>query len=444
MLKCLIFLTIFFFVLNYYIPEKAHNITSINSFAFGSCYNLKKTISKYTIFDVIDKHKPDVFMWLGDAAYVRYSKSSKWKIMKYYKYFFNVFDPFNKTRVLRQYKNTKFSPDYFNFNKKTPVIGVWDDNDYGQNDGNKHFPYKDIMKEIFLDFLDEPPNSHRRQENKGIYNTYVFGDVNSYKNIRVILLDVRYHKTGWLEKERDILGEEQWKWFEDVLLNSKETFILVASGTQILPIDRLFSEAWYPESRIRLFNLLGKVKKNGVVLLTGDIHNAQILKTPCTIPEIGYPLIEITSSGLGHYCKPNCDLIIDHILPSYYKFSPTINYYNYAQLYFDWGSKKEESKMIVKIIDIDDRVRINIEITLEELTKKYNINDTQCFNKITKRFKSLKEYLSFYLNKKENGVYFYGIIFGLCVVISVLTNLIFFFFLITRKCYAKKRKIKAE
>ena len=132
---------------------------------------------------------------------------------------------------------------------------------------------------------------------------------------------MRYNKSRLIDKERDILGEEQWEWFEDVLSKSNETFILIASGTQILPIDRLFSEGWFPESRIRLFKLIEKTKKEGVIVLTGDIHNGQILKTPCIIEGIGYDLYEITSSGLGHYCKPKCDIIIDYILPRMYKVS---------------------------------------------------------------------------------------------------------------------------
>ena len=308
-------------IYTYYIPETNHNITNITSFAFGSCYNLKKTISKYTIFNEISKTSPDVFLWLGDAAYVRYAPESKYKLIRKYQQTFNIFNPFNKTRVLRQYNNTKFSPDYASFNKHFPTIGVWDDNDYGQNDGNGYFPYKDQMKEIFLDFLDEPKSSIRRTPNRPIYATYVFGDVHSHRNIRVILLDVRYNKSRLIDKERDILGEEQWEWFEDVLSKSNETFILIASGTQVLPIDRLFSEAWFPESRIRLFKLIEKTKKEGIILLTGDIHNGQILKTPCVIKGIGYDLYEITSSGLGHYCKPKCDIIIDYILPRMYKVS---------------------------------------------------------------------------------------------------------------------------
>ncbi len=86
-----------------------------------------------------------------------------------------------------------------------------------------------------------------------------------------------------------------------------------------MPIDRIATECWFPESRERLFKLISKTNKKGVIFITGDIHNGHILKTPCIIKEIGYPIYEITSSGLGHYCTINCNVLIDYLLPSNYK-----------------------------------------------------------------------------------------------------------------------------
>lgn len=209
--------------------------------------------------------------------------------------------------------------DYFKFNKKYPVVGIWDDNDYGENDGNKNFKYKEEMKKYFLDFLDEPENSERRKVGRGLYESYSFGDLNTHRTVRIILLDVRFHKSGLFDSDRDILGEAQWEWLENILKTTNETFTFIVSGTQILPIDRLATECWFPESRERLFKLISKLKKSGVLFITGDIHNGQILRTPCTIEGIGYPLYEITSSGLGHYCKLHCSILIDYLLPSYYR-----------------------------------------------------------------------------------------------------------------------------
>jgi alkaline phosphatase D len=43
-----------------------------------------------------------------------------------------------------------------------PVIGVWDDHDYGSNNADKYFEYKDLTRELYLDILDEPKDSLRR------------------------------------------------------------------------------------------------------------------------------------------------------------------------------------------------------------------------------------------------------------------------------------------
>jgi alkaline phosphatase D len=45
---------------------------------------------------------------------------------------------------------------YRKVRESTKVIGVWDDHDYGVNNGASNFAKKDEVREIFLDFLDEP------------------------------------------------------------------------------------------------------------------------------------------------------------------------------------------------------------------------------------------------------------------------------------------------
>ena len=78
---------------------------------------------------------------------------------------------------------------------RTKIIGVWDDNDYGVNDGGKDSPIKVDQKQIFLDYLDEPPTSPRRLRGDeiGIYEDYLL-KLSPQISIRIILFDVRYNK----------------------------------------------------------------------------------------------------------------------------------------------------------------------------------------------------------------------------------------------------------
>ena len=46
--------------------------------------------------------------------------------------------------------------------KKTKIIGVYDDHDYGANNEDVNFPAKQITREAFLDFIKEPVDSERR------------------------------------------------------------------------------------------------------------------------------------------------------------------------------------------------------------------------------------------------------------------------------------------
>jgi alkaline phosphatase D len=43
--------------------------------------------------------------------------------------------------------------------EKIGIIGIWDDHDYGMNDGDARNPIKIPQKQIFLDYLDEPKDS---------------------------------------------------------------------------------------------------------------------------------------------------------------------------------------------------------------------------------------------------------------------------------------------
>jgi alkaline phosphatase D len=101
---------------------------------------------------------------MGDAAYTDDIKKAQWVSD-------NSMDlEYIKSRFLM----TENDPVYAKFAKETPVIGVWDDHDYGCNNAGKAFSKKNEIREMFLDFVKEPKDSERRTEkNTGIYQDYV-------------------------------------------------------------------------------------------------------------------------------------------------------------------------------------------------------------------------------------------------------------------------------
>jgi len=64
-------------------------------------------------------------------------------------------------------ENTKKAKGYSDLRK---VIGVWDDHDYGKNDGDSEMSDKYRNRGLWLDFIGEPYDSERRQqEGTGIF-----------------------------------------------------------------------------------------------------------------------------------------------------------------------------------------------------------------------------------------------------------------------------------
>ena len=256
------------------------------------------------IFETINQHKPQIFIWLGNAVqiaepnFVNPFKSNA-HTPKY------AYELYNKLSNLEEYKKLSATTD---------ILGTYDDLDYGIVRGNRDFADKEYSKNRFLDFLEVPQGDGdpRREVGKGIYSTYIYG--NGDKSFRLIVLDTRFHKSNGIFK-KDMLGEEQWEWLENVLENDNEVFTFIISATPILPFKRILNEGWYSESRKRLFKLLGRVNKNGIVFLSGGTKFAQISKTSCVLPGVNYNLYEITSSGLSNtigdvYMRIFCQMVL--------------------------------------------------------------------------------------------------------------------------------------
>jgi len=69
------------------------------------------------------------------------------------------------------------------------------------------------MREIFLDFIGEFPDSERRlAKHRGIYQDYIF-ETNDGIRVLIILLDGRFDYAKDL-KSKERLGDYQWLWLE--------------------------------------------------------------------------------------------------------------------------------------------------------------------------------------------------------------------------------------
>lgn len=284
--------------------------------AFGSC---NKQNLPQPLWEPIQQHKPDVFIWGGDNIYA---------------------DTEDMDKLERDYLRQKANPGYRALVASTEVLATWDDHDYGKNDAGVNWKYKEESQQKFLDFLNVNENDERRNR-EGIYYTKVFSTGKG--TVKIILLDTRYFRSD-LKKSNTpgqrydadtigtVLGEAQWEWLQEELVESKATFNVVVSSIQFLSAEHGF-ETWgnFPKEVVRLKKLIVSSRAENVVLLSGDRHISEF--SIIQIPDLDYPVIDFTSSGLTHtYSGFSGE-------PNQYRTGKVVSELSFGLLFFDFSNK---------------------------------------------------------------------------------------------------------
>lgn len=311
--------------------------TPVSRIAFGSCINT----NVHPMLDRTLKTQFDLFILLGDNIYA---------------------DTTNMTVMERKYDTLKQSQFFRGLRRKAPVLATWDDHDFGANDAGAEYPMKAQSQKLFLNFLDEPADSPRRQR-EGIYDARLFGPAG--RRVQVILLDTRYFRsllaTGEnnavpsggkyipnLDPAATMLGEAQWAWLEEQLRVPAEVRI-IASGIQVIS-EFSGGEAWanLPREKRRLLDLLARTRANGVLFISGDRHWAELsrLDRPGS-----YPLYDLTSSALTQKHARGTPT------PNRYRAHPvTYHDANLGLIQIDWA--RRGPRITLQLLDAAGRVRI--------------------------------------------------------------------------------------
>ena len=256
---------------------------------FGSCIDQRKP---QPIWQSILAAKPDLFIFGGDNVY---ASSQPWQL----------------ENLENAYAAQAVQPGFAALRAAIPHLAIWDDHDFGLNDGGEEFVHKQEAKNAFVDFWRLPANDPRRAR-PGLYHAQVFGPIG--QRVQVVLLDTRWFRSklritdqrGAPGKERFVpdadpqktmLGEAQWQWLE-AQLKQPADIRLIVSSVQVIVEGHGF-EGWhnFPVEQLRLRQLIKQTGAKGVAFLSGDRHIGAIYKNP--VPD-NYPLYEITSSGMTH------------------------------------------------------------------------------------------------------------------------------------------------
>lgn len=223
----------------------------------------------FGIFDRIAELKPDLMLWLGDNLYFR-DKDLK-----------------SPAAMDERYRLVRADAVFRRLLPATAHLVIWDDHDYGPNDTDAHFIYRDASLRLFKRYWAN--GEYGTTAAPGIFSRARYGDV------ELFLLDGRsYRETPGAGAS--LYGAGQLAWLKEALAASTAPFKLIAGGSQFLS-DGNGYESWgdYPEERRLFLDWLAGSGIGGVLLLSGDRHFTSLRR----LDRQGlYPLYELTCSPL--------------------------------------------------------------------------------------------------------------------------------------------------
>lgn len=233
------------------------------SFVSGSCAYVNETEydrpgkpygSNYQIFTKIHEQHPDFMVWLGDNTYYR---EVDWNTL---------------TGMVHRYTHTRSLPEMQPLLASTAHYAIWDDHDFGPDNSDGTWVYKERAWEVFRDFWGNP--SYGINGHKGCTTRFQYNDADFF------LLDNRYNRSPNRCKtcERTSLGKEQIEWLIGSLSNSRAPFKFVAIGGQVLSSDDHEESAFhdFPAEREQIISRIEEEGIKGVIFLTGDKHFTEL------------------------------------------------------------------------------------------------------------------------------------------------------------------------
>ncbi|MEZ5942443.1 MAG: alkaline phosphatase D family protein [Planctomycetaceae bacterium] len=320
----------------------------LSRIAFGSC---AKQDQPQPIWDSVIATQPEIFLFIGD----------------------NIYGDSEDMNVLKQkWAQLGAQPGYQHLKQQCPVYAVWDDHDYGLNDGGREYRMKRESQQVFLDFFEEAADSPRRTR-EGLYGSRTYGPPD--KQVQIILLDTRYFRSPLTKRttvyelgEGDrgpyaamsgpdavMLGETQWTWLEAELRKPAQLRI-IASSIQFLSDGHRW-EGWglFPAERQRLLDLIKQTKANGVTFISGDRHSAEISGQDSGL---GYQIIDVTSSSLNSPGKW-------HTETNLHRLSTKYVHENFGTILIDWT--ESDPTVRAQVRDINGEVVMQHRARLSEL-----------------------------------------------------------------------------
>ena len=274
--------------------------------SYGDGYEIFQTIAEAATA----AQDPNFMLWLGDAVYFRDSDyTSPWGMNA-------------------RYRQARALPELQPLLRSTRHYAIWDDHDYGPDNSNRSFVFKDSSLALFQRYWGNP--SYGLQDLPGNFTAFSFLDVDFFllddrfyraadrtaepddsfdpvaeakemlfgynSATRLLTRPFRSDKIMWLGEKKWLFGPEQLDWLKQALIQSRATFKVIASGSQLLNDANRF-EGWqnFKREREGFLAWLAQQDVSGVLFLSGDRHHTELTRRE---RKGAYPLYELTCSPL--------------------------------------------------------------------------------------------------------------------------------------------------
>jgi alkaline phosphatase D len=243
--------------------------------AFGSCAD--EGDGSASVWRRMEGDEVTALVLLGDTPYI---------------------DTTDLARQRSRYRAFAQPADFARLVSHVPVYSTWDDHDFGRNDTDGNLPGKENSRQAVTEYR---PNPSFGENGEGIYTNFRQGPV------EVFLLDARWFaRTEGDLSAPTLLGAQQWAWLERSLAASTAPFKILACGMVFNGSVRPFkTDCWgvYPAEYDRLIDLIARVKSQGVVLVSGDVHWSRVIRHD-TKDRLGYDLMEFVTSPIHEKLIP--------------------------------------------------------------------------------------------------------------------------------------------
>ena len=275
-------------------------------FAVASCM-YDKYEEQRSVWSVLAAQKPDLILMIGDNVYADkdIAGESFTRGQGKQAYTQEIATP---AELWRRYAETRKTLAIFHNEHLIPVHAVWDDHDYGMNNGDRTYPYKHQAKAIFKTFFHGHATAGVHMSGLGVGSYLRLGDFGFF------MLDNRFFRspnanahTGKVARtaagDAAHFGEQQLAWLRNHLRGRKHAF-LFAGNQWFADYHRFESFANNHPNRLQHFIAKLKTVPTKLLFFSGDRHLSEIMALPAS-QYLGYQTYEFTSSPIHAKVYPS-------------------------------------------------------------------------------------------------------------------------------------------